>query len=111
MNNKPSPSAFHLWLALAAFGLGIVWAGATSPVYAQKISKIEIEQGRDMLRKVKSEVNDNCYDSSFHGMDTDERLAGYIFDHDIKIADLKGRKELKPMMAKGHGDQIPARVN
>jgi carboxyl-terminal processing protease len=34
-----------------------------------------------------------------------EWLAGYFFDHDVKIADLKGRKELKPVLAKGHGDQ------
>ncbi|MGB9179847.1 MAG: S41 family peptidase [Pyrinomonadaceae bacterium] len=32
-----------------------------------------------------------------------ERLAGYFFDHDIKIADLKGRKEMKPMLAKTQG--------
>lgn len=32
-----------------------------------------------------------------------ERLAGYFFDHDIKIADLKGRKEMKPIQAKAHG--------
>jgi C-terminal processing protease CtpA/Prc len=32
-----------------------------------------------------------------------ERLAGYFFDHDVKIADLKGRKEMKPMLAKTHG--------
>ena len=35
-----------------------------------------------------------------------ERLAGYFFDHDLKIADLKGRKEMKPMMAKTRGKGI-----
>lgn len=35
-----------------------------------------------------------------------QRLAGYFFDKDIKIADLKGRKELKPMMARTRGDKI-----
>ncbi|HEX8476553.1 MAG TPA: S41 family peptidase [Pyrinomonadaceae bacterium] len=34
-----------------------------------------------------------------------ERLVGYFFDKDIKIADLKGRKEMKPMMAKTRGDK------
>jgi carboxyl-terminal processing protease len=34
-----------------------------------------------------------------------EWLAGYLFEQDVKIADLKGRKELKPVMAKGHGDR------
>ncbi len=34
-----------------------------------------------------------------------ERLAGYFFDHDVKIADRKGRKEMKPMLAKTRGDK------
>jgi carboxyl-terminal processing protease len=29
-----------------------------------------------------------------------ERLVGHFFDRDVKIADLKGRKEMKPMFAK-----------
>jgi C-terminal processing protease CtpA/Prc len=32
-----------------------------------------------------------------------ERLAGHFFDHDVKIADLKGRKEMKPQVAKTSG--------
>jgi len=32
-----------------------------------------------------------------------EHLVGYFFDHDLKIADLKGRKELKPILAKTQG--------
>ncbi|HWN09137.1 MAG TPA: S41 family peptidase [Pyrinomonadaceae bacterium] len=32
-----------------------------------------------------------------------ERLAGYFFDHDVKISDEKGRKETKPSMAKTRG--------
>jgi carboxyl-terminal processing protease len=32
-----------------------------------------------------------------------EQLAGYFVDKDTKIADLKGRKELKPQMAKSKG--------
>ena len=32
-----------------------------------------------------------------------EQLAGYFFDRDVKIADLKGRKEMKPTMAKTRG--------
>ncbi len=35
-----------------------------------------------------------------------ERLAGYFFDHDIKVADRKGRKELKPILAKTKGDKV-----
>jgi carboxyl-terminal processing protease len=32
-----------------------------------------------------------------------ERMVGAVFDHDVKIADRIGRKELKPQMAKTHG--------
>lgn len=34
-----------------------------------------------------------------------ERLAGYFFDHDVKIGDLKGRKEIKPILAKSFSDK------
>jgi len=34
-----------------------------------------------------------------------ERLAGYFFSHDVRIADLRGRKEMKPMLAKGHNEK------
>ena len=36
-------------------------------------------------------------------VDTMERLSGFIFDKDLKIADLKGRKEMKPQMCKTRG--------
>lgn len=36
-------------------------------------------------------------------IETLERLTGHFFDHDVKIADRKGRKEMKPMLAKSHG--------
>lgn len=31
------------------------------------------------------------------------RLAGYLFDHDVKIGDIKSRKETKPLIAKTRG--------
>lgn len=34
-----------------------------------------------------------------------ERLAGHFFSRDVKIADLKGRKQMKPMMAKGQNQK------
>ncbi|MCW5960107.1 MAG: PDZ domain-containing protein [Pyrinomonadaceae bacterium] len=37
-------------------------------------------------------------------VDTMERLVSYVFDKDIKIADLKGRKPLDPMESKTKGD-------
>lgn len=35
-----------------------------------------------------------------------QRFAGYFFDHDVKIADRKGRKEMKPQMAKSRADKV-----
>jgi C-terminal processing protease CtpA/Prc len=35
-----------------------------------------------------------------------EQLAGYFVDKDTKIADLKGRKEMKPQMAKTKGNNV-----
>lgn len=35
-----------------------------------------------------------------------QRIAGYFFDHDVKIADRKGRKEMKPQVAKTRGDKV-----
>ncbi len=35
-----------------------------------------------------------------------ERLAGYFVDKDTKIADLKGRKDMKPQMAKTKGKDV-----
>jgi len=39
-----------------------------------------------------------------------ERLAGSFFDHEQKIADLKGRKEMKPVAAKPHGEQFKGQL-
>jgi len=35
-----------------------------------------------------------------------ERLASHFFDRELKIADLKGRKEMKPMVAKKRGGKM-----
>jgi carboxyl-terminal processing protease len=39
-------------------------------------------------------------------VDTLKRLVGYFFDRDIKISDLRARKERKPMIAKTRGKDI-----
>jgi carboxyl-terminal processing protease len=39
-------------------------------------------------------------------VETMERLTGFFFDKDIKIADLKGRKPKKPMLAKTRGKDV-----
>jgi C-terminal processing protease CtpA/Prc len=37
-------------------------------------------------------------------------LAAYFFDHDVKIADLRGRRETKPIVAKGRPDAFKGRL-
>jgi len=39
-----------------------------------------------------------------------ERLAGHFFDRDVKIADLKARKERKPMTAKAQGSPFKGQL-
>jgi carboxyl-terminal processing protease len=41
---------------------------------AQKASKLEIEEWREVLRSVKSELKENYYDPKFHGMDVEARF-------------------------------------
>ena len=75
MQNKQSSSASYPLLAtMAVLGLTVVFVGGARIAHSQKISKIEIEQGRDMLRQVKSELVKTYYDPSFHGFDTEARF-------------------------------------
>jgi C-terminal processing protease CtpA/Prc len=39
-------------------------------------------------------------------VETMERLSGFFFDKDLKIADLKGRKEMKPQVSKTRGKDV-----
>lgn len=39
-------------------------------------------------------------------IDSLTQLLGYFFDHDVKVADPKGRKETKPVIAKSRGNNI-----
>lgn len=39
-------------------------------------------------------------------IENQQRLIGGFFDHDVKIADLKSRKETKPLMAKSQGKNV-----
>ena len=87
--SKKSPLAFHILLPLlAAFGLALFLIAARE-ASAQKISKMEIEQGRDMLRNVKSEFSKNYYDPTFHGMDIDARFK--LADEKMKLAESNGQ--------------------
>jgi len=35
-----------------------------------------------------------------------QRLLGYFFEHDVRIGERRGRKEVKPLMAKTQGDRV-----
>jgi len=89
MYNKRSASAFQILVAaLTAVGL-MVFQLVAGNVYAQKISKLEIEQGRNMLRNVKSEFMKNYYDPTFHGMEIEERFK--LADERMKNAESNGQ--------------------
>ncbi|MDQ2856186.1 MAG: S41 family peptidase [Acidobacteriota bacterium] len=89
MNNHKSASAIQILLAaLAAVGLGLSLIAARQ-VSAQKISKLEIEQGRNMLSNVKSELKKNYYDPTFHGMEIEERFK--LADEKMKNAESNGQ--------------------
>jgi C-terminal processing protease CtpA/Prc len=90
MHDKPSSSArCRLLATLAAFGLTVVFVGGVPIARSQKISNLEIEQGRDMLRQVKSELGKNYYDPSFHGFDPEARFKQA--DEMIKKAQSQGQ--------------------
>jgi len=74
--------------ALTAIVLGLLLVSAPD-VDAQKISKMEIEQGRNMLRNVKSEFTKNYYDPTFHGMNIEERFK--LADEKMKTAESNGQ--------------------
>lgn len=56
---------------------------------AQKASKLDIEEWRDVLRRVKQELKKNYYDPSFHGMDIDARFE--LADSKMKTAESLGQ--------------------
>ena len=67
--------------------------------------KDKVDDFADKFRKKKALVIDL---RGNHGgyEETLLRLIGNLFDHDVKIGDLKRRKETKPLIAKTRGDQV-----
>jgi carboxyl-terminal processing protease len=65
----------------------------------------EVDQLMGKVRKHKSLILDLRANGGGY-VNTLQRVAGYFFDHDVKIADRKGRKEMKPQMAKTRGDRV-----
>ena len=69
------------------------------------LTEQEISDAMDKARKHKALIIDLRGNPG--GLaDNLQRLAGYFFDHDVKIADLKARKEQKPLIAKMRGDRV-----
>ncbi len=64
----------------------------------------EIDSMMDRIRRRKALILD-LRGNPGGSVETLKRMIGYFFDHDIKIADLKGRKEEKPLTAKSKGDR------
>jgi carboxyl-terminal processing protease len=67
-----------------------------------EVSETYISSGMNKAKNFKTLILDLRGNGGGY-VDALERLAGYFFDHDVKIADLKGRKEMKPIMAKTRG--------
>jgi C-terminal processing protease CtpA/Prc len=67
-----------------------------------EISKSRVDDIMGKAKKFKSLILDLRGNGGGHG-ETLARLVGYFFDHDVKVADLKGRKQIKPGMAKTQG--------
>jgi carboxyl-terminal processing protease len=76
----------------------IVWRMPGFDVEPEHVDRI-----MDRVRKFKTLVLDLRGNGGGFQI-TLERLAGYFFTRDIKIADLKGRKEMKPILAKTQGE-------
>jgi carboxyl-terminal processing protease len=81
-------------------GNAIVW----------RMPSFEIDQQHvDLAMKRASKFKHLILDLRGNGggyQSTLEHLVGYFFDHDVKVADLKGRKEMKPIQAKSHREHV-----
>ena len=58
-------------------------------LYAQSVSKLDIERGREMLKGVKSDIEKNYYDPTYRGIDLDARFK--LADEKIKSAQSNGQ--------------------
>jgi C-terminal processing protease CtpA/Prc len=78
----------------------VVWRMPTFDISPEQVDRLV-----ERVRKFKTLILDLRGNGGGYQV-TLERLAGYFFDHDVKIADLKGRKEMKPILAKTRGDKV-----
>lgn len=81
-------------------GNTVVWKMPTFAIEPDSISGLinEVRQYENLILDLRG--NGGGY------VVTLEQLAGYFVDKDTKIADLKGRKEMKPQMAKTKGKDV-----
>jgi C-terminal processing protease CtpA/Prc len=68
------------------------------------LGKLEVDDMMDKVKKRKTLVLDLRGNGGGY-VDTLLRLVGNFFDHDVKVGDLKTRKEEKPMVAKTRGKE------
>lgn len=66
------------------------------------LSASEVDNRMKEISKFKALVLD-LRSNGGGSVSTLERLAGYFFDHDLQIAELKGRKKMDPLEAKSRG--------
>lgn len=64
-------------------------------------SEIHVDEMMGKAKRFKSLILD-LRDNGGGLVDIEKRLLGYFFDREVKIGDLKGRKETKPITAKGN---------
>ncbi|HEV2826371.1 MAG TPA: S41 family peptidase [Pyrinomonadaceae bacterium] len=69
------------------------------------LTEVQVDDMMAKVRKHKSLVLDLRGNGGGYVI-TLQRLAGYFFDHDVKIGDRKGRKEMKPQVARTRGDKV-----
>jgi C-terminal processing protease CtpA/Prc len=67
------------------------------------LSEEEVDQMMSKVKKHKAFILDLRGNPGGY-VETLQRLIGHLFDHDIKIGDLKSRKESKPVLARTRGD-------
>lgn len=66
------------------------------------LSDVEVDHMFSIARKHKALILD-LRENPGGAVITLERMLGNVFEEDVKIADRKGRKDLKPQLAKGRG--------
>ncbi|MDQ3799241.1 MAG: S41 family peptidase [Acidobacteriota bacterium] len=76
----------------------VIWSMPTFAFEPERVDSLvndHVKDGRSLVLDLRG--NPGGY------VTTLEKLAGYFFDHDVKIADLKGRREMKPQVAESRG--------